>query len=42
MSDQHAAEKLFNKLLADCRTEILPHVTTGWSEASDTEKEILT
>jgi E1A/CREB-binding protein len=42
MSDCHAAEKLFNVLLADYRTEILPHVVYGWSEASDTEKGILT
>ena len=42
MSDCNAAEKLFNELLADCRVEVLPHVATGLSEASNTEKEILT
>ena len=26
MSDRHAAEKLFNTLLAEYRAEILPHV----------------
>ena len=42
MSDRHAAEKLFNELLADYIAEVLPHVATGWSEARNTEKEILT
>ena len=42
MSDRHAAEKLFNELLADYRAEVLPHDAIGWSEASNTEKEILT
>ena len=42
MSDRHAAEKLFNDLLSEYRAEILPHVVTGWSEASNTEKELLT
>ena len=41
MSDRHAAEKLFNNLLADYRAEILPHIVFGWAEASKTEKEIL-
>ena len=39
MSDRHAAEKLFNELLADYRSEILPDIVSGWAEASETEKE---
>ena len=42
MSDRHAAEKLFNELLADYRSEILPDIVSGWAEASETEKEQLT
>ena len=39
MSDHHAAEKLFNQLLADYRTEILPEVMSNWSEVSESERE---
>ena len=42
MSDRHAAEKLFNELLADYRAEILPVVVSDWDEATETEKEQLT
>ena len=42
MSDRHAAEKLFNKMLAEYRADILPDVVSGWSELSDKEKEQVT
>ena len=42
MSDRHGAEKLFNDLLANYRADILPHVVSGWAEASDSEKQVLT
>ena len=34
MSDHHAAEKLFNELLADYRADILPEVMANWSNVS--------
>ena len=34
--DRHAAEKLFNELLADYGAEILPNVVAGWDEATET------
>ena len=42
MSDRHAAEKLFNELLAGYRVDVLPEVVNGWNEASEMEKEQLT
>ena len=42
MSDHHAAKKLFNELLADYRSEISPNIVSGYTEASETEKEQLT
>ena len=42
MSDRHAAEKLFNQMLAEYRADILPGVYAGWSELSDKEKEQVT
>ena len=42
MSDRHAAEKHFNKLLTDYRSEILPDIVSGWVEATETEREQLT
>ena len=42
MSDRHAAEKLFNELLADYRAEILPEVLAGWTETSEREKGHIT
>ena len=42
MSDRHAAEKLFNELLADYRAEILPKVLAGWTETSEREKGHIT
>lgn len=42
MSDRHAAEKLFNELLADYRAEILPEVFAGWAETSEREKGHIT
>ena len=42
MSDRHAAEKLFNELLADYRAEILPEVMANWSEVSESEREQFT
>ena len=42
MSDRHAAEKLFNQMLAEYRADILPDVYAGWSELSDKEKEQVT
>ena len=38
MSDRHAAEKLFNELLADYRAEILPDVVCGWADANEFER----
>ena len=42
MSDRHAAEKLFNEVLADYRADILPEVMANWSEVSESEREQLT
>ena len=42
MSDRHAAEKLFNELLADYRSEILPDSVSGWKDTNETEREQLT
>ena len=42
MSDRHAAEKLFNKLLANYRSEILPDIVSGWKDVTETEREQLT
>ena len=42
MSDRHAAEKLFNELLADYRADILPEVMANWSNVSESEREQLT
>ena len=42
MSDRHAAEKLFNKMLAEYRADILPDIFAGWSELNDKEKEQVT
>ena len=39
MSDRHAAEKAFNKLLTEFRDEILPDILSGWAEATETETE---
>lgn len=39
MSDDHAAEKLFNELIADYRAEILPEVMSNWSELYESERE---
>ena len=36
------AEKLFNKLLADYRTEILPEVMANWSEVFESKREQFT
>ena len=41
MSDRHAAEKLFNQMLAEYRAEILPEVYSGWSEFSEEDKDQL-
>ena len=38
MSDRHAAEKLFNELLAEYRAEILPDVVCGWADANECER----
>ena len=42
MSDRHAAEKLFNQMLAEYCAEILPEVYSGWSEFSKEEKDQFT
>lgn len=42
MSDRHAAEKLFNELLAEYRADILPEVMANWSQVSESEREQLT
>ena len=39
MSDRHAAEKHFNQLLSEYRSDILPDVFTGWSSLEQKEKE---
>ena len=39
MSDRHAAEKLFNTLLAEYRAEILPHVYAGWMDLTTEERD---
>ena len=38
MSDRHAAEKLFSRLLADYREDILPDVVFGWDNMSRSQK----
>ena len=42
MSDRHTAEKLFNEMLHDYRSEILPDVIVNWEELSGDEKENMT
>ena len=42
MSDRHSAEKLFNQLLEEYRSEILPLVTENWVEMNEIEKDQLT
>ena len=39
MSDRHAAEKHFNQLLSEYRSDILPDVFAGWSSLRDKEKK---
>ena len=42
MSDRHAAEKRFNEILSDFRTEILPTVIDHWDSIDEVEREQLT
>ena len=42
MSDRHSAEKLFNEMLQDYRSEILPTIAENWNEMTEIEKEQLT
>ena len=42
MSDRHAAEKLFNKVLEDFQAEILPTVAANWEQMTEIEREQLT
>lgn len=42
MSDRHAAENLFNGLLAEYRADILPEVMANWSQVNESEREQLT
>ena len=42
MSYSHTAEKLFNEMLHDYRSEILPDVIVNWEELSGDEKENVT
>lgn len=41
MSDRHAAEKLFNRVLEDFRADVLPLVVEKWNDMTDDEKEQL-
>lgn len=42
MSDRHSAEKLFNELLEEYRSEILPVITENWAKMNEIEKDQLT
>ena len=42
MSDRHSAEKRFNELLFDYRTQVLPEVVEGWDNLVETEKDQIT
>ena len=39
MSDRHSAQKLFNEILTDYRSSILPSIVEGWSDMTELERE---
>ena len=39
MSDRHSAEKLFNEMLQDYRSEILPTIAENWNEMTEIKNE---
>ena len=41
MSDRHSAEKLFNEMVQDYRSEILPTIAENWNEMTEIKKEQL-